>query len=303
VNNLRSRWSEIARGFRFFFFFSAILTLTLHASGSTGQLTVNPSNINFGNVPVGGSQTQSVTLTNSGNSNLTITQATPIGRGFSLSDLSYPVTLAGGHSVTCNVTFTPPSAGTDRGSVWIAFNTQGSHNGGNHSPIFTGSPSVTLPLAGTGVIPGQLTANPTSLGFGSVPVGNSQTMTETLTNSGGSSLTISAVTDSGSGFSVSGLALPLTLNAGQSTPFTVLFSPTTSGAASGAVSITSTASNLSIPLSGTGVTQGALTANPTSLAFGSVQVGSSAQKYRQLRPANSGNRGSDCGGEAALAPA
>ena len=129
-----SRWSEIARGFRFFFFFSAILTLTLHASGSTGQLTVNPSNINFGNVPVGSSQTQSVTLTNSGNSNLTITQATPIGRGFSLSDLSYPVTLAGGHSVTCSVPFTPPSAGTDRGSVWIAFNTQGSHNGGNHSP-------------------------------------------------------------------------------------------------------------------------------------------------------------------------
>jgi hypothetical protein len=91
VNNLGSRWSEIARGFRFFFFFSAILTLTLHASGSTGQLTVNPSNINFDNVPVGSSQTQSVTLTNSGNSNLTITQATLIGRGFSLSDLSYHV--------------------------------------------------------------------------------------------------------------------------------------------------------------------------------------------------------------------
>ena len=66
MNNLGSRWSEIARGFRFFF--SAILTLTLHAFGSTGQLTVNPSNINFGNVPDGSSQTQSVTLTNSGNS-------------------------------------------------------------------------------------------------------------------------------------------------------------------------------------------------------------------------------------------
>ena len=297
------------------------------------------------------------------------------------------MTLAGGHSVTCSVTFTPPSAGTDRGSVWIAFNTQGSHNGGNHSPTFTGSPSVTLPLAGTGVIPGQLTANPTSLGFGSVPVGSSQTMTETLTNSGGSSLTISAVTASGSGFSVSGLALPLTLNnvecwpehvlhrtlftyderlsqwqrkyhfhrlqlehstfrngrdavsadrqshepclrqrsgwqqrklvrdpdqyrriepddlsrhpqwqrlqferagltltlnAGQSTSFTVLFSPTTSGSASGSVSITSTASNLSIPLSGTGVTQGTLNANPTSLAFGSVQVGSSASLSETL---------------------
>src|ERR1019366_10676192 len=68
---------------------------------------------------------------------------------------------------------------------------------------------------------------------------------------------------------------PLTLTAGQSTSFTVLFAPTTSGAASGSVSITSIGSNpnWSIPLTGTGVTPGTLTANPTSLAFGSIQVG------------------------------
>src|ERR1019366_7045268 len=99
-----------------------------------------------------------------------------------------------------------------------------------------------------------------SLSFGSVQVGSSASLPETLTNSGGTSLTISAASASGSGFSFSGLTLPLTLSAGQSTSFTVVFSPTTSGAATGSISITSNGSNpnLSIPLSGTGVTPGAL---------------------------------------------
>jgi len=48
------------------------------------------------------------------------------------------------------------------------------------------------------------------------------------------------------------------------------------GAASGNVTITSNGSNptLNIALTGTGVTAGTLSANPTSLSFGSVQVGS-----------------------------
>ncbi|HMD18447.1 MAG TPA: choice-of-anchor D domain-containing protein [Terriglobales bacterium] len=144
---------------------------------------------------------------------------------------------------------------------------------------------MSIPLSGTGVAQGDLVANPTSLAFGSVQINTSNSLSETLTNTGGSSLTISAATASGSGFSLSGLAsLPLTLPAGQSTSFTVLFSPTASGAASGSVSITSNGSNpnLSIPLSGTGVTPGALAANPTSLAFGSVQVSNSANLSETL---------------------
>ena len=285
MKSLGSRWSEISRGFRLFFLFSTILALTSHASGATGQLAVNPSNINFGSVSVGSSQTQTVKLANSGGSKLTITQATLSGTGFTLSSLSYPVTLTGGQSVTCNVTFAPQSIGTDGGSVSIAFSTQSSNGKGHYnSLISSSSTTVTLPVSGTGVTSGQLTTNPTSLAFGSVQVGNSTSLSEMLTNSGGSSLTISAAAASGTGFSLSGLTLPLTLNAGQSTSFTVLFSPTASGAASSSVSITSNGANpnLSIPLSGTGVTQGALAANPTSLAFGSVQVGNSTSLSQTL---------------------
>src|SRR4029077_8707190 len=117
-----------------------------------------------------------------------------------------------------------------------------------------------------------------------VQVGSNTSLSETLTNSGGSSVTISAASATGSGFSLNGLSLPMTLNAGQSTSFTVQFSPTTSGAASGSVSITSNGSNptLSVPLTGTGLAAGALTANPTSMAFGSVQVGSNTSLSETL---------------------
>jgi Abnormal spindle-like microcephaly-assoc'd, ASPM-SPD-2-Hydin len=246
-------------------------TTSLSGTGTTpGQLTANPTSLNFANVQVGSSQTQSATLTNSGGSSLTVSQATLTGSSFTLSGLTLPLTLGAGQSVTFSVVFAPQSAGTLSGNV--GFTSDGSN------------PAMNLPLSGTGVTQGTLTSNPTSLAFGNVQVGNNTSLSETLTNTGVSSLTISAAAASGSGFGLNGLSLPLTLTAGQSTSFTALFSPTMSGAAGGSVSITSNGSNpnLSIPLSGTGVTPGALGANPTSLAFGSVQVGNSTNLSETL---------------------
>jgi Abnormal spindle-like microcephaly-assoc'd, ASPM-SPD-2-Hydin len=252
---------------------SSISTVTTSLSGTgttPGQLIANPTSLNFANVQVGSSQTQSATLTNSGGSSLTVSQATLTGSSFTLSGLTLPLTLGAGQSVTFSVVFAPQSAGTLSGNV--AFTSDGSN------------PTMNLPLSGTGVTQGMLTSNPTSLAFGNVQVGNNTSLPETLTNTGVSSLTISAATASGSGFSLNGLSLPLTLTASQSTSFTVLFSPTASGAANGSVSITSNGSNpnLSIPLSGTGVTPGALAANPTTVAFGNVQVGNSANLSETL---------------------
>jgi hypothetical protein len=247
------------------------LSIPLSGTGLTqGTLTANPTSLAFGSVQVGSSSSLSETLTNSGGTSLTISAASASGTGFSLSGLALPLTLYAGQSTSFTVSFAPTTSGAVSGSVTIT------SNGSN--------PNLSIPLSGTGVTQGTLTANPTSLGFGSVQVGSNKSLSETLTNSGGSSLTISAASASGAGFSLSGLALPLTLTAGQSTSFTVLFAPTTSGAASGSVSITSNGSNpnLGIPLSGTGVTPGTLTASPTSLAFGSVQVGSSSSLSETL---------------------
>ena len=252
-------------------FTSLISATALSGTGtSPGQLAANPTSLNFGNIQVGNSQTLPATLTNSGGSVLTISQATLSGANFIVSGLSLPLTLGAGQAAAFSVTFAPQSAGVLSGNV--AFSSDGSN------------PTLNFPLSGTGVPQGTLTTNPTSLSFGNVQVGNSSALSETLTNTGGSSLTISAANASGAGFSISGLTLPLTLTAGQSTSFSVLFTPAASGTVSGSVSITSNGSNpnLSIPLTGTGVTQGTLTPNPSTLGFGNVQVGNSSSLSETL---------------------
>jgi hypothetical protein len=126
--------------------------------------------------------------------------------------------------------------------------------------------------------PGTLASNPSSLSFGSVTVGSKQSLSETVTNSGGASVTISQVAISGSGFSLSGITAPVTLTAGQSAAFSVAFAPTAAASASGTVTITSNASDptLTIALSGTGTAgAGQLSVSPTTLALGSVVVGTS----------------------------
>src|SRR6185295_12928592 len=104
----------------------------------------------------------------------------------------------------------------------------------------------------------------------------SQTQTASLTNFGGSDVTVALATTTGNSFNVNGLSLPLTLSAGQSVTFGVTFAPLSAGNAMGSILISSNASNasLAIPLSGAGAAQGQLTATPASADFGTVILGS-----------------------------
>jgi hypothetical protein len=115
-------------------------------------------------------------------------------------------------------------------------------------------------------------------------VGNNQTLPETLTNSGGSTLTVTQVNPIGTSFSVSGLNLPLTLLAGQNQPFNVTFTPAFPGNSSGNLAIVNTGSipTVNVVLSGNGLAAGALTASPSSLGFGNVQVANNLQLSETL---------------------
>jgi len=129
----------------------------------------------------------------------------------------------------------------------------------------------------------QLSLSSDNLSFGNVTVGTRSTLAVTLTNTGTRSVWVARDTVRGTGFSVSGLALPLTLGVSQGTTFDVSFAPAAAGSVTGSVSIVTSARNLTlnISLSGTGVGVGQPTASlsPTTLAFGSQAVGttSSAQ--------------------------
>lgn len=90
--------------------------------------------------------------------------------------------------------------------------------------------------------PGSLSVSTTTVTFGNVALGSNATKTEKLT-AATSAVAITSGNWSGDGFSVSGITFPLTLMAGQSASFNVIFAPQTSGAASGGISFLSNAAN------------------------------------------------------------
>ena len=242
-------------------------TLSLSGTGTSnpiGVLGSSPNSEAFGSVTAGSQQSQTFTLTNSGSASVNISQVSISGTGFQLNGITAPLTLTSSQSTTFTVAFGPQAAGAVSGSVTIT-------SDASNSPL-------TIGLTGTGVTPGDLTANPSSLSFGSVTVNGNASLAETITNTGGASVTISQIAVSGAGFSLSGVTTPITLASGENTSFHVVFSPTSATSASGSVTVTSDASNpsLSISLSGTGTAAaGQLAVSPSTLALGSVAVGTS----------------------------
>jgi hypothetical protein len=197
--------------------------------------------LSFGSVTTGNNQSLSDTITNSGGTAITVSDISATGKGYSAGGLTLPATLNPGQSASFNVTFAPTSTGSASGSVTIT----------------AGGSTTTVALSGTGTSPvGTLSLTPSSLAFGTVTIGDSQTLSGTLTASGGSITVTSIATDNSSVFSVGGISLPATISAGSSVSFSVTFSPAVSGAASATVTVNSNAtdSTLTGSLAGTGDT-------------------------------------------------
>lgn len=137
----------------------------------------------------------------------------------------------------------------------------------------------------------QLTANPATIDFGSVTSGSNSTQSITVTNVGTTSASITQLTASGTGFTVNGLNLPYNLGANASATFQITFAPDSPGTYSGSADLFSDATNspLNVALKGTATRppQAQITASPSSLNFGSLNIGSSSSQTITL--VNSGN--------------
>ncbi len=214
-------------------------------SGQNGSMFEHPtSGVNFGYVVVGGLATEQATVTNNSHATITLSTSQVSGPPFSVSGLNLPVTLGSGQSLAFTAQFAPTSTGTFSGNVTFE---------GTNSQKFT------TPLLGKGIASTLiLSLSPTSLSFGNVSIGDDAQLPVLIRNTGTGSVTISGASLTGTGYAFSNLNLPETLNAGQSTSFTVTFAPTGSGASEGTVSLTSNATtspNIE-SLSGTGVASG-----------------------------------------------
>jgi hypothetical protein len=115
----------------------AVIPLSGTGVASTLALSFSTTNLAFGNVNSGTSSTLPVTVTNKGNANVQLSKISESGAAFTLTNASMPVTLTPSQSLTFDVIFSPPAAGSDSGTVAVSSNA-------------TGSPT-SITLSGTGV--------------------------------------------------------------------------------------------------------------------------------------------------------
>ena len=109
---------------------------------ATLSLNVSPTSLNFGSITTATSSApQTITLTNTGNSNVTISQMSVIGAGYSITGGGAPVTLSPLQTLTLTALFSPTAAGSVNGSISIVSNANGS--------------PASVSLSGTGVAPVQ----------------------------------------------------------------------------------------------------------------------------------------------------
>ena len=264
--------------FFFLFFVSSFFAVTVVAQ----QVSLTPATLNFGGVVVGGSKSQTVVVKNITKRKIGIFQASVTGTGYAISGMKYPISIPVGQSVSFSVTFSPPAAATDTGTVSLVTQNWWKN-------VRTGTSTAQVALSGSGVTGAQISASPSSVAFGSVMVGSSQSATAVVSNTGSANLTISGTSLSSAAFSVSGLNPPITLTAGQSLTFGIVFAPTSGGNASGNLAVTSDASNgqLNMGLSGTGMTPGQLTLSPSTYNFGNVNTGQTATTNGVLKAVGS----------------
>jgi len=102
-------------------------------------LSLNATTIAFGNVNLNSPATQSLILTSTGASAVTVSAATVIGSGFTISGASFPISLTTNQTATLSVQFDPTIAGTASGTLTIV------------STSLT-NPIAIIGLSGTGVV-------------------------------------------------------------------------------------------------------------------------------------------------------
>ena len=132
---------------------------------------------------------------------------------------------------------------------------------------------------------GSLAVSPATLNFGNVTVGNSSSLSGTLSASS-ADVTVSSAAWSGSGYSVSGISFPVSVPAGQSAQYTVTFTPPSAGTSPGNISFSSNASDASLKQSFSGA--GTQTTTPHSVALSWNPSTSTVAGYNLYRGAQSG---------------
>ena len=244
-----------------------------HKASSGGVMTPASAALNLGNVAIGHNDSQTVAVKNTGDATVILRSLTSSNRAFVASGPSFPQDLPAGQTVSFSVQFAPKAAGNASGTVTLGSN------------AINAPTKITVSGTGSNYYGGKLTPSPASVNLGSVAVGSTALQTVSISNQGDATAILSSLTSSSSDFRATGPSFPMDLPAGQSVVVQIAFTPTTSGAASGTVTLGSNSSDAPtvIGVSGTGTKSsttapGTLSVSPASASLGNVTVGTSASQ-------------------------
>lgn len=228
------------------------------------SILVDPASINFGTVPVGNSQSATITITNPGSSNIALTGSVgTLSNPFSVVSGNGSFSLQPGQSRIVALSFTPQAGGTMNANLVISHNAPGN--------------VTNIPLTGTGQalsVGIQVTPNPVV--FPTVPIGEAPMITMTIHNPASSTGNLNGT--------VGQLSPPFQvccnttfgISPGGSFPVYIRFLPTTEGTFQQTLTITHNAPNSPTTIQVTGSTPTvSMFVSSTAANFGNVQVGQS----------------------------
>jgi hypothetical protein len=237
-------------------------SISITGKGVSPQFILNILDMHYGNVLVGTSKRDSVTVTNTGELDLIIKSVS------STNTLSFSVTptndiIKPGEKHTFYITFSPLSNGWKHTYIYFY------HNAPNAFSY--------VDVGGNGVSP-IFSAIPKSLDFGNVKSRISKLDSVIVTNIGKSDLIISSVTSSNNIFSTA--QTTGTIKPGYHQKFYVTFSPLSNGIQNGYIIFNHNALNSKDSVSVTGSTgiEPEFTVSSSNVDFGALLIGTTKQK-------------------------
>jgi hypothetical protein len=223
---------------------SVLYKYSLTGQGSP-QIITSTSSINFGDVIIGTTSNQPLTIQNTGSAKLIITAFNNTNPRFGITPNNVPDTINPNQSKNYTVTFTPNAYDTTSGQLRISSND-------------AGTPVKVISLRGKGVYNGSyMNISATSFNYNNRRVNSLCGFTFSIMNQGSQPLVINSVnfTSPRFFFDNTNVAFPVTIDTQKSRTFRIWFNPNSASTFTGNAVISSNSVNLptaTIQLSGTG---------------------------------------------------
>jgi hypothetical protein len=211
--------------------------------GATPASTSNATD--FGTVATSTNVTKTYTIENTGSADLVLTSPF-VQKSLGLTEFTITqptlTTIPAGSSTTFSVAFNSSTAGTFNENIEVLCNDtdEGVYNYAIKAIAEVPTPNITVKGNNINIVSGDSTPSATDLtDFGTSIINTSSSKNFTIENSGTGPLTINSITmNTGTSYTIAGIALPATIAVGGFTTFTINFNSLAAGTFTDTVIIT-----------------------------------------------------------------